>query len=107
MSDYIKGLKEQTKELEKRREPLLKKIKELKEQFKEKHKNRGPSRKLKTKWTVEAQQDLNAMHNTTVEKTLTDILADEIRQEIDNEVINDMQKIHYRTTKRSRRGSRK
>ncbi len=47
-------------------------------------------RKLKTSWTIEAAQDLKAVHNIEAETTLTDLMADEMVAEIDREIINDL-----------------
>lgn len=46
------------------------------------------TRKLKARWTLEAQQDLANMHNVDVEEELTDLLAYEIAAEIDVEIKN-------------------
>lgn len=46
------------------------------------------TRKLKARWTLEAQQDLANMHNVDVEEELTDLLAYEIAAEIDIEIKN-------------------
>ncbi|MFW6122248.1 MAG: hypothetical protein ACOC80_15300 [Petrotogales bacterium] len=46
------------------------------------------TRKLKARWTLEAQQDLANMHNVDVEEELTDLLAYEIAAEIDLEIKN-------------------
>jgi hypothetical protein len=48
------------------------------------------TRKLKTAWSLEAAQDMKAVHNIDVESTLTDLLADEMVAEIDREIINDL-----------------
>lgn len=48
------------------------------------------TRKLKTSWSLEAAQDLKAVHNIDAESTLTDLMADEMVAEIDREVINDL-----------------
>jgi hypothetical protein len=48
------------------------------------------TRKLKTSWSLEAAQDLKAVHNIDAEATLTDLLGDEIVAEIDREIINDL-----------------
>lgn len=47
-------------------------------------------RRLKTQWTLEAAQDLKAVHGIDAEQTITDLLADEIVAEIDREIINDL-----------------
>jgi len=46
------------------------------------------TRKLRTKWSVEASQDLRAMHNVDAEQELVALLANEIAAEIDREVLN-------------------
>ena len=48
------------------------------------------TRKLKTSWSLEAAQDLKAVHNIDAEGTLTDLLGDEMVAEIDREIINDL-----------------
>jgi len=48
------------------------------------------TRKLKTAWSLEAAQDLKAVHNIDAEATLTDLMADEMVAEIDREIINDL-----------------
>jgi hypothetical protein len=48
------------------------------------------TRKLKTSWSLEAAQDLKAVHNIDAESTLTDLMADELVAEIDREIINDL-----------------
>lgn len=48
------------------------------------------TRKLKTSWSLEAAQDLKAVHNIDAEGTLTDLMADEMVAEIDREIINDL-----------------
>lgn len=48
------------------------------------------TRKLRTKWTVEASQDLRAMHNIDAEQELVALLANEVTAEIDREIINDL-----------------
>lgn len=48
------------------------------------------TRKLKTSWSLEAAQDLKAVHNMDAEQTLTDLMGDEIVAEIDREIINDL-----------------
>jgi hypothetical protein len=47
-------------------------------------------RALKANWSVEAANDLKALHNLDVEAELTAVLADEIRFEIDREIIEDL-----------------
>lgn len=48
------------------------------------------TRKLRTKWTIEAAQDLRAMHNIDAEQELISVLANEVTAEIDREIINDL-----------------
>jgi len=48
------------------------------------------TRKLKTSWSLEAAQDLKAVHNIDAESTLSDLMADEMVAEIDREIINDL-----------------
>lgn len=48
------------------------------------------TRKLKTSWSLEAAQDLKAVHNIDAEQTLSDLMADEMVAEIDREIINDL-----------------
>ena len=48
------------------------------------------TRRLQAKWTIEAMQDLNAMHGLDLESEITGALSAEIVQEIDNEIINDL-----------------
>ena len=48
------------------------------------------TRKLRTKWTIEASQDLRAMHNIDAEQELIAVLANEVTAEIDREIINDL-----------------
>jgi hypothetical protein len=45
------------------------------------------TRKLKARWTVEAQQDLAAMHNIDLEEEMMDLMAYEIAAEIDREIV--------------------
>lgn len=47
-------------------------------------------RKLKTSWSLEAAQDMKAVHNMDTESTLTDLMADEMVAELDREIINDL-----------------
>ena len=48
------------------------------------------TRKLKTRWSLEAAQDLKSVHNVDAEGVLTDMMADEMVAEIDREIINDL-----------------
>jgi hypothetical protein len=45
------------------------------------------TRKLKARWTIEAEQDLSAMHNLDFEEEIMDMMAYEIAQEIDRELV--------------------
>lgn len=47
-------------------------------------------RKLKARWTLEAEQDLQAYHGMSVEAELTAMAAREIQQEIDREIMFDL-----------------
>lgn len=47
-------------------------------------------KRLKAKWTLEAQQDLFAYHGLDAEAELTAVLGDEIRREIDRLIIDDL-----------------
>jgi len=46
------------------------------------------TKKLKARWTLEAQQDLMAYHGINAEVELLAALGDEIRREIDRQIIN-------------------
>jgi len=48
------------------------------------------TRKLKTKWTPELQQDLQAYHSIDAEAELTGAMSDEVALEIDREIIRDI-----------------
>lgn len=48
------------------------------------------TRKLKTSWSLEAAQDMKAVHSMDPETMLTDLMADEMVAEIDREIINDL-----------------
>ena len=48
------------------------------------------TRKLKARWSLEAQQDLSNMHGVDIEEELTDLLAYEVSAEIDAEVKNNI-----------------
>lgn len=48
------------------------------------------SRKLRARWSLEASQNLKALHGLEAEAELSGVLAEEIRFEIDREVINDL-----------------
>lgn len=45
------------------------------------------TRKMKARWSVEAQQDLAAMQNVDLEEEMTDLLAYEVQAEIDRELV--------------------
>lgn len=47
-------------------------------------------RRLKVNWSIDAEQDLMAMHNALAESQLAAIMAEEIQKEIDNKMINRM-----------------
>lgn len=51
---------------------------------------RAKTRKLKARWSLEAQQDLSNMHGVDIEEELTDLLAYEVSAEIDAEVKNNI-----------------
>lgn len=48
------------------------------------------SRKLQARWTIEAQQDMNAQYGIDVQSELAAALAAEIGHEIDNEILTDL-----------------
>lgn len=48
------------------------------------------TRKLKTSWSLEAAQDMKAVHNLDAESMLIDLLADEMVAEIDREILNSL-----------------
>lgn len=52
-------------------------------------------RKMKVRWSREAQEDLRACHNIDAEKALADIMAREINYEIDKEVLRDLSNNAY------------
>lgn len=47
-------------------------------------------RKLKAKWSFEAQQDVRSQHNLDLEEEITAIMSQEINLEIDREVLTDL-----------------
>ena len=51
------------------------------------------TKKLKAKWTLEAQQDMLAYHGVNAETEMLAILGDEIRREIDRQIVNDLYNI--------------
>lgn len=48
------------------------------------------TRKLKTKWSNEAEQDMKIIHNIDAEKELIALLSNEIALEIDREILRDL-----------------
>lgn len=46
------------------------------------------TRKLRSRWSLEVAQDLNAMHGLDIESEMLDILSYEIQAEIDREIID-------------------
>jgi hypothetical protein len=48
------------------------------------------NRKLKAVWSMEAQQDVRAMHNIPAASALAAQIAAEINAEIDQEILNDL-----------------
>jgi hypothetical protein len=48
---------------------------------------RAWTRKLRARFPIEVQQDLNAMHNIDIRRELTDVMSYEITAEIDQEVL--------------------
>jgi len=49
----------------------------------------GPKpNKLKARWSMDAEEDLRAVHNLNAEKALSDILAREMLEDIDREFLN-------------------
>ena len=48
------------------------------------------TRKLQAKWTLEAQQDAQALHGLDLESELVSALSDEIIRELDRELINEL-----------------
>jgi hypothetical protein len=48
------------------------------------------TRKLQARWTIEAQQDLNATYGLDIQTELAAALATEIAHEIDNEILTDL-----------------
>lgn len=41
-----------------------------------------PQRRLRARWTMEAEQDLRAMHNLDAEALMADLLASELNEEV-------------------------
>lgn len=48
------------------------------------------SRKLRARWSLEAAQNLNALHSIDAEAELIGVLAEEIKFELDREIIDDL-----------------
>ena len=48
------------------------------------------SRKLRARWSLEAAQNLNALHGLDAEAELVGVMAEQVKFEIDREVINDL-----------------
>jgi len=48
------------------------------------------NRKLKARWTMEAAQDLRAMHNLAAEGELRKIMSDQVIKEIDAEIMRSL-----------------
>lgn len=48
------------------------------------------TRKLRAVWTIEAQQDLKAIHGLEAEAELTTVMAEEIKREVEGDVLWDM-----------------
>jgi len=48
------------------------------------------TRKLKTKWSNEAEQDMRIIHNIDAEKELVSLLSNEVALEIDREILRDL-----------------
>jgi hypothetical protein len=53
------------------------------------------TRKMRTLWTLEANQDLKAYHDLNLEQELTTLMTDEFKLEIDRELIEDLRGIAY------------
>lgn len=47
-------------------------------------------RKLRARWSLEAAQNLNALHGLDAEAEMVGIMAEVIKQELDREIINDL-----------------
>jgi hypothetical protein len=45
-------------------------------------------RRLKAKWSFEAEQDLLSLHGELADSTIVSLMAKEIQEEIDNEMID-------------------
>ena len=53
------------------------------------------TRKFRTLWTIEAQQDLRAYHNLDLEKEVTELMSQEVQLEINRELIEDLRVLEY------------
>ena len=53
------------------------------------------TRKFRTLWTIEAQQDLRAYHNLDLEKEVTELMSQEVQLEIDRELVEDLRMLAY------------
>lgn len=51
------------------------------------------SRKLRARWSLEAAQNLNALHGLDAEAELVGVIAEQVKFEIDREVVNDLYNI--------------
>ena len=58
------------------------------------------TRKMRTLWTIEANQDLKAYHNLDLEKELTDMMGKELELEIDRELLEDLRGLAYNPNKK-------
>ena len=58
------------------------------------------TRKMRTMWTIEANQDLKAYHNLDLEKELTDLMGKELELEIDRELLEDLRGLAYNGSKK-------
>lgn len=56
------------------------------------------TRKFRSLWTLEAQQDLKAYHNLDLEREVTDLMSKEVELEIDRELLEDLRMIAYDVT---------
>lgn len=56
------------------------------------------ARKLRTRWSVEAQQDLANVHGLDAEAEMVSAIAEQIKFEIDREIINDLYNIADKTS---------
>ena len=56
------------------------------------------TRKFRSLWTIEAQQDLKAYHNLDLEREVTELMSKEVELEIDRELLEDLRMIAYDVT---------